>query len=69
MPFNIRIGGTEIPVGLGIITITLFMLAGINVVTKQIATISGIEFHHRFFHDVRPHGTLQPTGAGWPPAS
>src|SRR6202049_4791187 len=35
VPFNIRIGGTEIPVGLGIITIVLFMLACINVVTKQ----------------------------------
>src|SRR6202050_1904637 len=49
VPFNIRIGGTEIPVGLGIITITLFMLACINVVTKQIATISGISFTISFF--------------------
>jgi len=49
VPFNIRIGGTEIPVGLGIITVTLFMLACINVVTKQIATISGISFTIAFF--------------------
>jgi amino acid transporter len=49
VPFNIRIGGTEIPVGLGIITITLFLLACINVVTKQIATISGISFTIAFF--------------------
>jgi hypothetical protein len=49
VPFNIRIGGTEIPVGLALITITLFMLACINVVTKQIATISGIGFTIAFF--------------------
>ena len=49
VPFNIRIGGTEIPVGLALITITLFLLACINVVTKQVATISGSSFHHCVF--------------------
>ena len=49
VPFNIRIAGIEIPIGLGLITITLFLLACINVVTKQIATISGVIFTLAFF--------------------
>ena len=49
MPFNLHIGGTEIPVGLGLITLTLFVLACINVVTKQVATISGVSFTLMFF--------------------
>ena len=49
VPFNIRFGKTEIPVGLGLITIVLFLLACINVLTKQIATVSGIIFTLVFF--------------------
>ncbi len=41
--------GTEIPVGLILITITLFALALINVVTKEVATISGVSFTIVFF--------------------
>jgi hypothetical protein len=44
VPLNFRIGKTEIPVGLGIITLFLFTLACINVFTKEIATIAGLSF-------------------------
>jgi nucleotide-binding universal stress UspA family protein len=49
VPLNFHIAGTEIPVGLILITITLFALALINVVTKEIATISGVTFTIAFF--------------------
>jgi nucleotide-binding universal stress UspA family protein len=49
VPLNFHIAGTEIPVGLILITITLFGLALINVVTKEIATISGVTFTIAFF--------------------
>ena len=49
VPLNFRIGGKEIPLGLAMITATLFLLAGINVLTKKVATISGIAFTVAFF--------------------
>jgi nucleotide-binding universal stress UspA family protein len=49
VPLNFRIGKTEIPVGLGLITIALFLLATINVLTKKAATISGTSFTLIFF--------------------
>ncbi len=49
VPFNLQIGGTEIPLGIIFITATLFLLAGINVVTKKTATISGSLFTVGFF--------------------
>lgn len=49
VPGNFRIGGREIPVGLATITALLYMLAGINVLTKKVATISGIAFTVAFF--------------------
>jgi amino acid transporter len=49
VPLNFQIGGTEIPVGLILITATLFLLALINVVTKKTATISGSIFTVVFF--------------------
>jgi amino acid transporter len=42
VPLNLTIGKTEIPIGLGVITVILFTVAGINLVTKQVATISGL---------------------------
>jgi len=39
----------EIPVGLGLITLVLFSLAGINLLTKTTATISGAAFTIIFF--------------------
>ena len=49
VPLNITIAGTEIPIGLGLITISLFSLATINVLTKKVATISGMTFTIAFF--------------------
>jgi amino acid transporter len=44
VPLNITIAGRELPIGLGLITLTLFAAAVINLFTKQTATISGIAF-------------------------
>jgi hypothetical protein len=44
VPFNIQIGKTEIPVGLGLLTLTLFTIAIANLFSKKIATISGVAF-------------------------
>ncbi len=49
VPLNFRIAGTEIPVGLILITLALFALASINVLTKKVATISGVSFTAAFF--------------------
>lgn len=49
VPLNFRIRGKEIPVGLGLVTIALFTLAGINVMTKKVATVSGLSFTAAFF--------------------
>lgn len=49
VPINLRIGGVEIPIGLGLITLFLFAMASINLVTKQVATISGVSFTIVFF--------------------
>jgi hypothetical protein len=49
VPLNFRIRNVEIPVGLGLITISLFFLAVINVITKKAATISGVTFTLVFF--------------------
>jgi amino acid transporter len=43
-PLNFRIGKTELPVGLGLTTLTLFFIAICNLFSKQIATIYGITF-------------------------
>src|SRR5262249_25555260 len=44
VPLNFKLGGLEIPVGLGLITLTLIAFAAINVLTKKTATISGLTF-------------------------
>jgi hypothetical protein len=49
VPFNFRIKNTEIPIGLGLITLTLVALCIINLLTKQVATISGVAFTLVFF--------------------
>jgi amino acid transporter len=49
VPLNFHIGGKEVPVGLALITIVLFALACINVLTKKVATISGLSFTAAFF--------------------
>ncbi len=44
VPLNVRIAGTEIPLGLGLITLVLLGIAVVNLFTKPDATISGIIF-------------------------
>jgi amino acid transporter len=41
VPFNLRIRGVQIPIGLGLITLTLFLIALTNLFTKPIATMAG----------------------------
>jgi len=47
--FNLKLDGNEIPLGLGIIAMLLFSVAGINLITKEVATVSGIAFTLVFF--------------------
>jgi amino acid transporter len=49
VPLNLKFGNVEIPVGLGLITLTLFALCLINLFTKQVATLSGVGFTIIFF--------------------
>jgi amino acid transporter len=49
VPLNFRVGGVEIPVGLISIAMVLVALALTNLLTKQVATISGIAFTVAFF--------------------
>ena len=49
VPGNIRIGGVEIPIGLGIIALILFSTAVVNLFTKELATIAGVSFSLVFF--------------------
>jgi amino acid transporter len=44
VPLNFHVKSIEVPVGLLLITTMLFLLAGINVLTKKVATISGTAF-------------------------
>ena len=49
VPPNIRIGRTEIPVGLIFVFMALLSTALVNLFTKSVATISGIAFTAAFF--------------------
>jgi amino acid transporter len=49
VPFNLKLGAVEIPLGLVLITLTLLALCIINLLTKQIATISGVVFTAALF--------------------
>ena len=49
VPFNPRIGGREIPIGLVGIALVLLACAVVNLFTKEIATIAGIVFTGAFF--------------------
>lgn len=44
VPFNVKLGGREWPVGLSVITLVLGFVAIANLFTKKTATISGIAF-------------------------
>ena len=49
VPLNLRISRLDIPIGLGLITLTLLAVAVVNLFTKQIATTAGIAFTVIFF--------------------
>jgi amino acid transporter len=49
VPFNLKIGNVEIPLGVGLITLTLFAMCLINLFTKEVATLSGVSFTIIFF--------------------
>lgn len=49
VPFNIKLDGYELPIGLGLIAAILFAVAGINLITKEVATIWGVSFTVIFF--------------------
>src|SRR5499427_3820491 len=49
VPFNLHVGGRELPIGLFAIAALLFAAAVINLFTKQTATISGLVFTGAFF--------------------
>ena len=64
VPLNLKIGGVEIPIGLGIITLILVALCLINLFTKEVATIAGVTFTVIFFvvfavseHVTKKHGS------------
>ncbi len=49
VPFNIQIGRLEIPLGLLAVALTLIAIALVNLITKEVATISGLAFTLVFF--------------------
>ncbi|HEX4067724.1 MAG TPA: APC family permease [Acidobacteriaceae bacterium] len=49
VPVNLKIGKTELPIGLFCVFLTLFMVAAVNLATKSVATESGIAFTAVFF--------------------
>lgn len=49
VPLNLPFGKTEFPLGLALITLSLIALCGINLFTKEVATVSGIAFTIVFF--------------------
>ena len=49
VPINLRIGGIEFPVGLACVFLVLLSTASVNLLTKSVATKSGIIFAGAFF--------------------
>jgi amino acid transporter len=48
VPLNFRVGGVEVPVGLGLIFLVLLTTAVLNFFTKEVATVSGLVFTAAF---------------------
>ena len=44
VPGNLKVGKTELPIGLGLISVLLFATAFTNLFTKQLATMAGLSF-------------------------
>ena len=49
VPGNLLVAGIEIPIGLGLIALLLFLVAIVNLFTKPAATIAGVAFSTAFF--------------------
>lgn len=49
VPLNLRIGDTELPIGLFFVFLVLFSTAIVNLLTKEVATISGLIFAATFY--------------------
>lgn len=49
VPFNLKIGGTEWPLGLMAIFLLLFLVGVLNLFTKPVAAVSGLTFASIFF--------------------
>ncbi|MHB8389007.1 MAG: amino acid permease [Acidobacteriaceae bacterium] len=49
VPINLRIGNTELPIGLFSVFLVLFSTAIVNLLTKEVATVSGIAFAATFY--------------------
>ncbi len=52
VPLNFTIRGVQVPVGLGLITLTLFLIAFVNLFTKPVATVAGGAFLDIALHRV-----------------
>src|SRR5207302_2735706 len=49
VPLNLRVGGIEVPIGLGLVVLILLVTALVNLMTKEVATVSGLAFTTFFF--------------------
>ena len=49
VPFNLKVGKIEIPIGLGLITLVLLGIAVVNLFTKPQATVAGVTFSFALF--------------------
>src|SRR5207253_1418215 len=49
VPFNLKVGGVEVPIGLGLIFLVLLLTAILNLLTKEVATVGGLVFTAVFF--------------------
>ena len=49
VPFNFRVGRFDIPVGMTLIFLVLAVVAIANLLTKEVATITGVVFTAGFF--------------------
>ncbi len=49
VPFNVRVGRYELPIGMSLIFATLFIAAVSNLFTKEVATITGVGFTAAFY--------------------
>ena len=49
VPLNVKLGRTELPIGLVLIALVLFACAIVKLFTKEVATIAGIAFTGAFF--------------------